>query len=31
MIKYGIVPLSKNIEKCRENEENADLQYIRWI
>jgi hypothetical protein len=31
MIKYGLVPLGKNVERAREAEYQADGQYIKWI
>lgn len=31
MIRYGMVPLGKNVERAREAECQADEQYIMWI
>jgi len=31
MIKYGIVPMCKEVERVRMEEMKADEQYIRWV
>jgi hypothetical protein len=31
MIKYGIVPMCKEVERVRGEEMKADEQYIRWV
>jgi hypothetical protein len=31
MIKYGIVPLCKEVERVRVEEIKADEQYILWV
>lgn len=31
MIKYGIVPMCKEVERVRVEEMAADEQYIRWV
>ena len=31
MIKYGVVPLCRNVERTREAEMTADELYIKWV
>ena len=31
MIKYGIIPLLKNVEEAHENRNKADMQCEKWV